>query len=235
MISQKIRAGILELAQLSCYLYNRIVFIFITVYYTVLSSIEQANRVNCDQFLDNINTSSSDLRIPKHIALALSNESDYLDMQSIARLLYWCKQLRIGTITLYDDLGRLKSRHIELIKHFENHMRHLGFEKHIERLDGLNIICRRDGRQKFIEDVRELVRANKPEIIDLQFVQNRVGWPTDPDLLINFGSPLCLHGFPPWQLRLTEILSIPTHRNVPQKVFIDCLRRFSSISQRQGA
>lgn len=235
MISQKIRSSILELAHFTCNLYSCIVFIIIRIYYTVLTSIEQANRVNCDQFLDNINTSASDLRIPKHIALAFSNEADNLDMQSIARLLYWCKQLRINTITLYDELGHLKSRYIEVIKHFENHVRHLGFEKHIERLDGLNIICRRDGRQKFVEDVRELVKVNRPEVIDLQFVQDRIGWPADPDLLINFGSPLCLHGFPPWQLRLTEILSIPTHRNVPQKVFIDCLRRFSSISQRQGA
>lgn len=235
MISSKIKATTFELAQFIWYLYNRLVFTVITLYYTVLSSIEQANRVNCDQFLDNINTSPSDLRIPKHIALAFSNEVDYLDLQSIARLLYWCKQLRIDTITLYDDLGRLKSRQVELIKHFERHMRMLGFEKHIDRVDGLNVICRRDGRQKFVEDVRDLLRTTGPESIDLQRVQDRVGWSTDPDLLISFGTPLCLYGFPPWQLRLTEILSIPTHRNVPQKVFIDCLRRFSSIAQRQGA
>lgn len=235
MISNRIRVGALELAQIIWYLYNRLFYTVITFYYAVLSSIEQAKKVDRDQFLDTLNASSSDLRIPKHIALAFSNEINQLDFQSIARLLYWCKQLRIDTITLYDDCGRLKSRRVELIKHFERHMRSLGFEKHIDRVDGLNIICRRDGCLKFVEDVKDLVRTTGPKNIDLQRVQERVGWPTDPELLISFGSPLCLFGFPAWQLRLTEILSIPTHRNVPQRIFIDCLKKFSSIAQRQGA
>lgn len=164
--------------------------------------------------------------------MSFTNEIDVLDLDAIARLLCWCKQLSISYITLYDELGKLKDRQKELTKHVECIMKTLG--RPIESIDGLNIISRTDGRQKFVDDIKELVKL-KPEEICLEKVHQRVGWSTDPELLISFGSPVCLYGFPPWQLRLTEILSIPTHRGLPQRIFFDCLERYSRTSQRVGA
>lgn len=226
MLTHHIKVTILTLAHLVWYSYNQILFWFICVYYYMLNNVEQA--------IDNADVSIKDLRTPRHIALSLTNECNHLDLASIGRLLCWCKQLGVHYITLYDDLGKLKDRQKELTKQIELQMGLLGCEKPISYIEGLNIISRSDGRQKFVEDVKELIKS-KPDSIDINKVQQKVGWSSDPELLISFGTPLCLYGFPPWQLRLTEILSIPTHKNLPQRVFIDCLIRFSKTSQREGA
>lgn len=232
MIPHPIKVTILELSHQIWNLCNIFLLGLIYAYYYVSSSIEQANK-NCDT-VNNPNLPIKDLRTPKHIALSFTNEQDCLDLDAIARLLCWCRQLSIRHITLYDDLGRLKDQQKELFKHIEFIMKSFGCEKPVNRLDGLNIISKTDGREKFLSEVKEIVML-KPDSIDLETVNSRAGWPSDPDLLISFGSPLCLYGFPPWQLRLTEILSLPTHRKLPRKVFTDCLIRYSRISQREGA
>lgn len=235
MVPQTIKVLILDCVHLIWHLYNRLLFSLICIYYYFLETVERYNKT-CD-FMNN--TSSNipllrDLRIPKHIALAFTNEANCLDLESIARLLCWCKQLGINYITIYDDLGRIKVKQKELFKCVELKIKSLGCEKPVNRIEGLNIISKEDGRKKFLEDVKDLAIKSNPKSINLELVNSRVGWPTDPELLISFGTPLCLYGFPPWQLRLTEIFSIPTHRKLPRKIFIDCLRSYSRTSQRVG-
>jgi len=218
--------AILEVAHLIWFLYNRLVFILVNVYYYFLNEFDHTNHIRSCQ-------TTLSLRIPKHIALAFTNEADNADLHSIAKLLCWCKQLGIKNITIYDDRGKLKRNLKALYKHLAYQMSLLGHEKPIDRIEGLNVLSQQDGRQKFVEDVKSLlVESNE---VDFKSVENCVGWPDDPELLISFGSPICLYGFPPWQLRLTEIMSLPTHRNLPQRIFTDCLIRYSRITQRLGA
>lgn len=223
MLANAIKTTILEVSHFIWHMYNCLVFGLVCIYYSYLSNEQQTNLIL---------TSCDGLRIPKHIAMAFTNEMNDLDLDSIARLLCWCKQLGIEQITLYDDLGKLKNHQKQLLKSFDQQMKSIGSLKHT--IEGLNIISRHDGRQKFLDDVKSILKEFETAQIDLDLVQRSVGWTCDPELLISFGLPLCLHGFPPWQLRLTEILSIPTHKRVPKKVFLDCLIRFSKISQRVG-
>lgn len=234
MVPQIIKIKLLDLAHLIWHLCNRIYFNLICIYYYLLLNFEQAHSNN-----NNIpvNNHSQDLRIPKHISLAFTNEANCLDLESIARLLCWCKQLSIAYITLYDDNGNLKAKQRELFKQVELRMKSLGCgDKQIHKIEGLQIISKSDGRSKFLDDVKESIQSNtfNSKDINLAKVHNRIGWLSDPELLISFGSTLCLYGFPPWQLRLTEILDVPTHRNLPQRIFIDCLKRYSQTSQREG-
>lgn len=237
MIPHPLKVGLLEVVHYAWYLCNKVIsFITISLYFQLLSLLEQANKTS--DLISIIDVPDiTDLRIPKHIAMSFTNETNNLDLVSIARLICWCKQLSISHITLYDDLGRLKDKRKELIKCFESIMKILGCDKPISSIEGLNIISRSDGRIKFVEDATVLVSSSRPEDINLETVHQRVGLsvlPSDPDLLISFGSPLCLYGFPPWQLRLTEILSIPTHERIPQRIFFNCLRRYSRTLQREG-
>lgn len=232
MIPHSVKVELLEVVHFTWYLCNKIIFITISLYYHLLSLIEQANKTS--DLISIVDVPDiTDLRIPKHIAMSFTNETNHLDLISIARLLCWCKQLSISHITLYDDLGRLKDKQKELIKCFESIMKMLDYNKPITTIEGLNIISKSEGRNKFVDDAKILVKL-EPENINLETVHQRVSWPSDPELLISFGSPLCLYGFPPWQLRLTEIYSIPTHRRMPQRIFFDCLRRYSRTSQREG-
>lgn len=240
MVWRALKVALLELAHLAWSLYTQLVAILVLLHYHLLSSLEEANKTH-DQIADDHHhhqrgRSARDLRLPKHIALCFTNEASRLDLESIARLICWCKQLGVAYVTLYDDPGRLKDHRGPLIGHVETRLRALGYEKPISRIEGLTILSRQDGRQRFVEDIRELVRSG-PASIDLERVNQRVACSSmscDPELLVSFGSPLCLYGFPPWQLRLTEILSIPSHRKLPQRVFLDCLRRYSTITQREG-
>lgn len=233
MVPNVIELALLELAHLLWYIYNRITFLCICIYYHILSAYEQTNNLS-DFPINYHDVLSKEFRIPRHIAMSFTNEANNLDLDSIARLLCWCKQLGIHHITLYDDLGKLERKEKDLIKSFELKLETIGFEKPISNIPGLRILSRKDGRPQFVEDVKNLLR-HKPEDIDLKQVQEFVGWKScDPELLISFGTPLCLYGFPPWQLRLTEVLSLPTHRKVPRKAFFECLRRYSRITQREG-
>lgn len=229
----------LDLAHLAWYIFNAIILhMLIRAYYFLIDLLE---RVNLRMMAPNSNSydllayqvGPDELRIPNHIAMSFTNEMDHLHIESILRLLCWCKQLGIKFITLYDDHGELKYRQRELLKSIDSKLKATFCESKQIEFGSLNILSRSDGRAKFLEDVRILVRS-PPEQIDLNLVQKQVGWPSDPELLISFGPHLCLYGFPPWPLRLTEIFSIPTHRNIPQKIFLDCLRQYSKTSQREG-
>lgn len=227
-----VKVALLELAHLTWNLYNQIVTLLVLLYYTILSHLEQANRSHDQICLQH----GGQLRVPKHMAVCFTNESSHLDLESIARLICWCKQLSVAYITLYDDVGRLKERQGKLMGHIELQLRALGYEKPISHVEGLTILSRADGRERFVEEVRKLVKLG-PQDVTLEQVDNLAPGEfacCHPELLVSFGSPLCLYGFPPWQLRLTEILTISSHRKLPQKVFLDCLRRYSSTSQREG-
>lgn len=173
------------------------------------------------------------VKTPKHIAMSFSNEVHNLDLQSVAKLYCWSKLIGTKYVTLYDELGRLKDKQKDLLRYIEYELEIIGCEKPIKYLDGLEIISRSDGAQKYLDQIRKLVKL-KPEEIDYDLVNERLGWSSDPELLISFGTPLKLYGFPPWPLRLTEIFHIPTHRSIPQEVFVDSLKKYSRTTQREG-
>jgi dehydrodolichyl diphosphate syntase complex subunit NUS1 len=240
MIDQQIKRAILQFAYLILFLYHKLIFIIPYVEYYFYYYFQYPRF-----------TVRRNLRIPNHIALAFTDESNKLELNSITDLICWSKQLGIKYITLYDDLGKLKAKQKELYRFLDHkasllddnnsNENHFQYEpattiqlKNISYIKGLTILSRLDGRQKFVSDIRDLLKV-EPDKIDLDLVQMRVGWTCDPELLIIFGFQQCLHGFPPWQLRLTEILSIPSHRNVTYRMFIDCLEKYSRTTQRLGA
>lgn len=56
----------------------------------------------------------------------------------------------------------------------------------------------------------------------------------DPDLLILFSPTVILKGYPPWQLRLTEIFHLPDNKGVNYQVFIQALKKFGKAEFRVG-
>ncbi|PVH93572.1 Undecaprenyl diphosphate synthase [Periconia macrospinosa] len=57
---------------------------------------------------------------------------------------------------------------------------------------------------------------------------------TEPDLLILFSPTVVLRGYPPWQLRLTEIFHLPDNKGVNYQVFLQALKRFGKAQFRVG-
>ncbi|WAR08347.1 NGBR-like protein [Mya arenaria] len=63
--------------------------------------------------------------------------------------------------------------------------------------------------------------------------QEESGYP-DPDIIIRFGSVESLLGFMPWHVRLTEILSVPSHIGLEYKAFKSVLVNYGNTHQRFG-
>lgn len=90
-------------------------------------------------------------------------------------------------------------------------------------LDGL------DGRQTLVDLTKTLAEMSQegklqahdisPELIDAEISESIM---SEPDLLILFGDKTILEGYPPWQVRLTEIF---TRRDNPAGVTYLCYLR----------
>jgi dehydrodolichyl diphosphate syntase complex subunit NUS1 len=59
------------------------------------------------------------------------------------------------------------------------------------------------------------------------------GFP-DPDLVLKFGRVESVLGFLPWHLRLTEIISLPSHHGIRLQQFINAIVYFGNTEQRFG-
>ena len=70
------------------------------------------------------------------------------------------------------------------------------------------------------------------ELIDAEISESVMG---EPDLLICFGDRVVLDGYPPWQVRLTEIYGVQDHvGGVEYHVFLKGLYRFAKAEMRFG-
>lgn len=85
--------------------------------------------------------------------------------------------------------------------------------------------------EKVLEGALDPERINERTV--QEFLRTNKGMP-DPDLLVRFGLVSSNMGFLPWQVRLTEIHDLPTHKDVAFSQFWDVLGKFSDCDQRFG-
>ncbi|KAK5127150.1 hypothetical protein LTR85_008511 [Meristemomyces frigidus] len=104
------------------------------------------------------------------------------------------------------------------------------------------LISASDGRQTLVDLTRTLASMAQDqklqpgdisaELIDAEISESVMG---EPDLLICFGDRVVLDGYPPWQVRLTEIYGVQDHRGgVEYHVFLRGLYRFARAEMRFG-
>jgi len=76
----------------------------------------------------------------------------------------------------------------------------------------------------------------EPKHIDANLIDSelRDAVSTEPELLILFGPKIVLEGYPPWQLRLTEIFHLPDNKGVDYQVFLRALHKFAKVEMRLG-
>lgn len=75
------------------------------------------------------------------------------------------------------------------------------------------LISAEDGRESLVDLTKTLAEMSQrgklsvddisPELVDVELTENIMG---EPDLLILFSPYVTLQGYPPWPIRLTEIL-----------------------------
>ena len=69
------------------------------------------------------------------------------------------------------------------------------------------------------------------DLIDAELSESTTG---EPDVLILFSPIVRLDGYPPWQLRLTEIFHVPDNGGVNYLVWLKGLHRFAKAQMRIG-
>lgn len=69
------------------------------------------------------------------------------------------------------------------------------------------------------------------ELIDAEITESVMD---EPDLLILFGPSIELSGYPPWQLRLTEIFHVQDNHGVGYQVFLRALYNYANAQMRLG-
>lgn len=198
-------------------------------------------------------------KVPRHVALLIGES--LISYRDVANLVVWCLFARIPHVTLYDVKGLMKKNWAELYseilrsqrEHFGScdtskvvlHTRgketmakngRNGYKHHVH----VQLASNEDGRPLFARLARKLCQEVKegqlaPSDIMPDLIQKQVSgdWP-DPDALLRFGKAHSVLGYQPWQLRLTEIISLPTHHNLRLSEFLDALHMYDIREQRFG-
>ncbi|EKG22290.1 Di-trans-poly-cis-decaprenylcistransferase-like protein [Macrophomina phaseolina MS6] len=103
------------------------------------------------------------------------------------------------------------------------------------------LLSAEDGRSTLVDltkTLAEMSQRNKiapsdisPELIDAEITESVMG---EPDLLILFGPRVVLKGYPPWQVRLTEIFHSPDTSGVGYQTFLRGLHKYAKAQMRFG-
>ena len=99
-----------------------------------------------------------------------------------------------------------------------------------------------DGRQTIVDLTKTLTEMSQSgklspadisqELIDAEITESVMG---EPDLLIVFGERVVLEGYPPWQIRLTEIFYAQDNvGGVGYQIFLRALYRYAKAEFRFG-
>ncbi|XP_008636016.2 PREDICTED: dehydrodolichyl diphosphate synthase complex subunit NUS1, partial [Corvus brachyrhynchos] len=106
----------------------------------------------------------------------------------------------------------------------------------------LKVLSPEDGKadivkaaQNFCQLVAQQQRTHSD--LDVNMLDNLLsstnGFP-DPDLVLKFGPVDSTLGFLPWHIRLTEIISLPSHLNISYEDFFSALHHYAACEQRWG-
>lgn len=103
------------------------------------------------------------------------------------------------------------------------------------------LLSAEDGRDSVVDLTKTLTEMSQRsklssadismELIDAELSESIMG---EPDLLILFGPHVELSGYPPWQIRLTEIFHVQDNHGVGYQVFYRGLCKYAQAQMRLG-
>ncbi|KAL8869152.1 MAG: hypothetical protein Q9174_004482 [Haloplaca sp. 1 TL-2023] len=103
------------------------------------------------------------------------------------------------------------------------------------------LLSAEDGRATLVDLTKTLTEMSQrhklsPEDVSLDLIDAEISESVmaEPDLLILFGPYVELQGYPPWQVRLTEIYHSQDNNGVGYQVFLRALYNFAKASMKFG-
>lgn len=197
-------------------------------------------------------------KLPVHIGLLVAEEEpSYTD---IANLVVWCMAVGISYISVYDNHGVFQKNNSHVLEQIVKQQQDLlgvdGPKYSVQFLSNGNdhqyhvVSCRptvkvlspEDGKQSIVQAAQQLCssvenkeRSSKDVSVTMLDILLRESKNIpDPELVVKFGPVNSALGFLPWHIRLTEFISLPSHRNISYEDLLAALQRYSMCQQRLG-
>lgn len=196
-------------------------------------------------------------KLPAHVGLLVAEEEpSYAD---IASLVVWCMAVGISYVSVYDNHGVFRKNNSRLLEEILRQQHDLlgldgsrysvellssGSDKHnvLSCRPTVKVLSPEDGKQSIVRAAQQICRSveNKERsskdisvsMLDVLLRESK-NIP-DPELVLKFGPVNSTLGFLPWHIRLTEFISLPSHRDVSYDDVLDALQRYASCQQRLG-
>lgn len=163
------------------------------------------------------------VKLPKNLAICIGQEdSKQINDKKIVEIISWCDTLRIQTLTIYHYSEKLTSNTIANYR-FKN--------------ISIQFISLNSSHESIVDIARKICGKDQSITSDQISNELRMGnyyKAPDPELLICFTGPQTLQAFPPWQIRLTEIIFLPSYKFLTQSLFLHELNKFANCVQRFG-
>lgn len=103
------------------------------------------------------------------------------------------------------------------------------------------LLSAEDGRDSLVDLTKTLTEMSQrskisPKDISIDLVDAEISESimAEPDLLLLFSPSVELLGYPPWQIRLTEIFHVEDNNGVGYQVFLRALYSFANAQMRFG-
>jgi dehydrodolichyl diphosphate syntase complex subunit NUS1 len=103
------------------------------------------------------------------------------------------------------------------------------------------LLSAEDGRDSLVDLTKTLAEMSQRsklssndisvDLVDAELSESVM---PEPDLLVLFGPMVELSGYPPWQVRLTEIFHVEDNHGVGYQVFLRALYNFANAQMRFG-
>uniref|UniRef100_A0A3B4T581 ditrans,polycis-polyprenyl diphosphate synthase [(2E,6E)-farnesyldiphosphate specific] n=1 Tax=Seriola dumerili TaxID=41447 RepID=A0A3B4T581_SERDU len=193
-------------------------------------------------------------KLPVHIGLLVAEEEpSYTD---IANLVVWCMAVGISYVSVYDNHGIFRKNNSRLLEEIVRQQQDLlgvdGSKYNVEFLSNssdkhqptVKVLSPEDGKQSIVQAAQQLCRSveNKERrskdisvsMLDILLRGTLQCNIPDPELVLKFGPVNSTLGFLPWHIRLTEFISLPSHRNVSYEDMLGALQRYGVCQQRLG-
>ncbi|XP_043076332.1 dehydrodolichyl diphosphate synthase complex subunit nus1 isoform X2 [Puntigrus tetrazona] len=154
-------------------------------------------------------------KLPLHVGLLIAEEE--IHFTDVANLVVWCMAVGISYVSVYDN-------------------------QVLSCQSVVKVLSPDDGRLSIVQAAQQLCRAIEQKektskdinVTVLDSLLRESKNTPDPDLVLKFGPVESTLGFLPWHIRLTEIISMPSHVDVSYDDLFGALQRYATCEQRLG-
>uniref|UniRef100_A0A8D3DC49 ditrans,polycis-polyprenyl diphosphate synthase [(2E,6E)-farnesyldiphosphate specific] n=1 Tax=Scophthalmus maximus TaxID=52904 RepID=A0A8D3DC49_SCOMX len=146
-------------------------------------------------------------------------------LTDISNLVVWCMAVGISYVSVYDNHGDNRKQ--------QDLLGVDGSKHNVECcLQTMGSRASSQAAQQLCRSVENKERSSRDISVTMLDIMLRER--SRPELVVKFGPVDSTLGFLPWHIRLTEFISLPSHRNVSYEDLFGALQRYGACQQRLG-